>query len=73
MSYSTSSAGWLSMRRSKSTKQLQGSMSYIEAGDDETLQGYHDLGADLAPAKQPRLSAHRNRAQTAFQMVGVDG
>lgn len=43
------------------------------AGDDEALQGGHRLGADLAPAKQPRLATHRNRAQRPLQVVGIDG
>ena len=33
----------------------------------------HALGADLGPAEQPWLSAHRENPQGVFGVVGVDG
>lgn len=41
------------------------------AGDQQALDGGDGLGADLAPAEQPVLAAQGDRAQGAFQMVGI--
>lgn len=43
------------------------------AGDDQALQHADIAGADLAPGEEPVFPAHRNGAQGALQVVGVDG
>ena len=43
------------------------------ASDDETVQRGRRLGTDFAPAEQPVLPIHGDRAQRTLQVVGVDG
>ena len=42
------------------------------AGGDQTLDDADVPGAQFGPTEQPVLSSHRNDAQRAFQMVGID-
>lgn len=42
------------------------------AGDQQALHAADVFGAELGPAKHPRLASHRDRTQGSFQMVGVD-
>ena len=41
------------------------------AADDEALEDAHVLGADFGPAEEPILAAHRDDAQGAFYLIGV--
>lgn len=46
--------------------------SVQSACDDQALHDPDVLGTEFGPTEVPMFSSHRNRAQRALQMVGVD-